>query len=300
MRCTMIADLLSVYAEKQQAPLPFEGVSLHIHARPVIKWAGGKWALMSALQRYLPPLGRIRHYYEPFVGGAAMFFCLQPGRASLSDTNAELINMYTVVRDQVSELIEALGQHVNAKDYFYQVRAQDPTMLAPVERAARLIYLNKTCYNGLYRVNRKGQFNVPFGNYKKPNFCDVANLEAASIALHGVRLQTADYESALCNAGQGDFVYFDPPYQPVSKTASFTSYTDTPFGPTEQAELARVMRRLTERGCYVMQSNSDTPLIRELYVDFRIETIFANRAINSKASARGPVNELVITNYVVG
>ncbi len=268
--------------------------------RPIIKWAGGKWRLMSSLRQRLPPSDRIRRYYEPFVGGAALFFHLQPTNAQLSDTNAELINLYTVVRDQLPALLDALGAHVNERDHYYRIRAQDPATLAAAARAARLILLNKTCFNGLYRVNRRGEFNVPFGRYAHPRLCDVANLTAASAALQGITLTLADYATALAGATAGDFIYFDPPYHPVSKTASFTSYTEARFGPEEQAQLAATMARLAARGCYVMQSNSDTPLIRDLYSNlpgFLVETIQANRSINSKASGRGPVNELVITNY---
>lgn len=268
--------------------------------RPIIKWAGGKWGLMSSLRQRLPPSERIQRYYEPFVGGAALFFHLQPINAQLSDTNAELINLYTVVRDQLPALLDALGAHVNERDHFYRIRAQDPVTLAPAARAARLIFLNKTCFNGLYRVNRRGEFNVPFGRYSNPTLCDVANLTAACVALQGITLTQADYATALAGATAGDFIYFDPPYQPVSKTASFTSYTEARFGPAEQEQLVATMAGLAARGCYVMQSNSDTPLIRDLYGNlpgFFVETIQANRSINSKASGRGPVNELVITNY---
>lgn len=276
------------------------GRSAHSAARPIIKWAGGKWRLAPTLRRFMPPVERIRCYYEPFVGGAALFFHLQPADAQLSDTNPELINLYTVVRDQLPALLDALQGHTNEPSHYYRVREQDPTMLPDVERAARLIYLNKTCYNGLYRVNARGAFNVPFGRYAHPAICDTPNLTLASAALQGVALRLADYETALAKATAGDLIYFDPPYQPASKTASFTSYTQTRFGPGEQRRLAGMMATLAARGCYVMQSNSDTPLIRELYgalPGFTIHTIQATRAINSNASARGPVNELVITNY---
>lgn len=269
----------------------------HIAARPIIKWAGGKWHLMPALSRFFPPVHPSRRYFEPFIGGAAVFLRLQHPRAALSDTNADLIDMYAVVRDHVDELIAALRPHVNDRDHFYRVRAQDPASLTPIERAARLIYLNKTCYNGLYRVNRSGQFNVPFGRYSSPAICDVVNLRAASAVLQRAELMVGDYETILRAAQPGDFIYFDPPYHPISKTASFTSYTRTPFGAEEQARLARTFAHLHEIGCYVMQSNSDTPLIRDLYAPFRIATIQALRSINSKATRRGPVTELVIMNY---
>lgn len=272
-------------------PLPL------IPARPIIKWAGGKAQLLPTLHRFLPPMGRIRRYFEPFLGGAAMFFSLQHPRSILSDTNAELINLYEVVRDHTAELIAALRQHVYARDHYYAVRAQNPAALSPVERAARLIYLNKTCFNGLYRVNRRGQFNVPFGCYTNPTICDAPNLEAAARALCLATLILGDYATVLRDACLGDFIYFDPPYHPLSPTATFTSYTDRSFDAADQARLAQTFRRLHAAGCYLMQSNSDTPLIHELYAGFRIARITANRAINSRADRRGPISELVITNY---
>jgi DNA adenine methylase len=278
--------------------LALAGALARVDARPIIKWAGGKWHLLPRLQRSFPPREQIRRYFEPFIGGAAVFFALQHPHSILSDNNIELINLYQVVRDHVSDLIVALQGHVNDVDHYYRVRAQEPATLTPIERAARLIYLNKTCYNGLYRVNRHGQFNVPFGRYRNPTICDAANLQAASTALQRATIRHGDYATVLRDAAAGDFIYFDPPYHPVSKTANFTSYTEGQFGPDEQARLAAEFARLHRAGCYVMASNSDTPLIRELYAGFSIATITANRAINCKANGRGPVAELVITNYV--
>lgn len=272
-------------------------LSQRVAVRPIIKWAGGKRHLMPVLSRFFPSQPLSGHYFEPFIGGAAVFLRLQHPHATLSDTNADLIGMYAVVRDQVEELIAALRPHVNDRDHFYHVRAQDPTTLTPVERAARLIYLNKTCYNGLYRVNRSGKFNVPFGRYSNPAICDAKNLRAASAVLQHAELVLGDYETILGAARPGDFIYFDPPYHPVSTTANFTAYTNVRFGEKEQTRLAHTFARLHETGCYVMQSNSDTPLIRDLYARFRTTTIQASRSINSKASRRGPVTELVIVNY---
>ncbi len=266
-------------------------------ARPIIKWAGGKRHLMPVLSRFFPPQDASNRYFEPFIGGAAVFLRLQHPHATLSDTNAELIDMYTVVRDHVEELIAALRLHVNDRDHFYAVRAQNLATLTPVERAARMIYLNKTCYNGLYRVNRSGQFNVPFGRYSKPAICDAANLRAVSAALQHTDLALGDYETILQAARPGDFIYFDPPYHPMSKTANFTSYTTIPFDEEQQTRLAQTFVRLHEAGCYVMQSNSDTPLIRDLYARFHIETMQASRTINSNIRARGSVTELLIVNY---
>lgn len=268
-----------------------------VAAGPILKWAGGKSQLIPTLRKFLPPLDGVRRYFEPFVGGAAMFFHLQLEDSCLTDTNTELINVYQVVRDHVGELIDALRVHKNESAYFYKVRAQDPETLLPVQRAARIIYLNKTCYNGLYRVNAGGQFNVPFGSYKNPTICDIEALEAASQALQHARIGVQDYEDVLASAGQGDLVYLDPPYHPLTTTSSFTSYTDKKFDANEQARLALTYRRLHEAGAYLMESNSATMLIRALYHGFRIEEVTANRAINSRADGRGPVTELVILNY---
>jgi DNA adenine methylase len=266
-------------------------------ARPIIKWAGGKSQLISTFAPYFPHRDEIRHYYEPFIGGAAVFFYLQHPRSFLSDSNVELIELYQTVRDNVSALIKALKKHRNEEAYFYEVRAQVARQLTSVERAARFIYLNKTCYNGLYRVNSQGQFNAPFGNYKNPNFCDVPGLQATSQALQTAELSVSDFEAAVAHATAGDLVYFDPPYQPLSKTSSFTSYTATRFDDAEQRRLASVYRELDRRGCRVMLSNSNAPLIRELYHGFRPIEVLANRAINSKGDGRGKIVELLIINY---
>jgi DNA adenine methylase len=266
-------------------------------AKPVIKWAGGKSQLIAAFTPYFPDRTEVRRYYEPFIGGAAVFFTLQYPRSFLSDSNAELIELYQIIRDDVTGLIKALKKHRNDEAYFYKVRSQAVNQLTPIERAARFIYLNKTCYNGLYRVNGQGQFNVPFGNYKKPNICDVSGLQAASLALQTAELRVADFEAAVATATIDDLVYFDPPYHPLSKTSSFTSYTASRFDNTEQLRLANIYRELDRRGCRVMLSNSDTSLIRDLYRDFRQIEVLANRAINSKADGRGKIVELLIINY---
>jgi DNA adenine methylase len=271
--------------------------TLVTRAKPVIKWAGGKSQLISAFAPYFPDRSEVRHYYEPFIGGAAVFFNFQHPRSFLSDSNAELIELYQTVRDNVDGLIKALKKHRNDEAYFYKVRAQIAAQLTPVERAARFIYLNKTCYNGLYRVNSQGQFNVPFGNYKSPNICDVSGLQAANLALQSAELKVADFGAAVVKAATGDLVYFDPPYHPLSKTSSFTSYTAARFDDAEQRRLASVYRELDRRGCRAMLSNSDTPLIRELYRSFRLIEVLANRAINSKADGRGKIVELLIINY---
>jgi len=268
-----------------------------VQAAPFIKWAGGKRRLIPAYAPYFPSMEEIQRYFEPFLGGGAVFFHLQPFNSFLSDSNQRLVELYQIVRDEVEDLITALKKHENEKKYYYQVRKQNPQMLSPVERAARFIFLNKTCYNGLYRVNRKGRFNVPFGNYKKPLIRDEEGLRAASLALQNAQIKKADFEEALAPATSQDFIYCDPPYHPLTDTASFTSYTAEKFDSSDQERLAMVYRELDRRGCRVMLSNSDTDFIRKLYGGFRIIEVQAGRAINSKANGRGKITELVILNY---
>ncbi len=264
-------------------------------AAPFLKWAGGKTQLLGQLKPLLP--ASFDRYFEPFLGGGAMFFNLAPAVAFLSDVNDELINVYRVVRDDVESLIAQLGNHKHEKNHYYAVRALDPRFLDPVERAARMVYLNRTCFNGLYRVNRRGQFNVPFGSYKNPDICPADKLRAASATLQGVPIERQDFATAVAHARAGDFVYFDPPYDPVSRTASFTRYAKGDFGPEDQAALAETFAELTARGVHCMLSNSDTPLINELYADFRVERVQARRAISRRAGGRGPVSEVVVLNY---
>lgn len=240
---------------------------------------------------------RFYNYHEPFVGGGAVFFALQTPGAHLSDDNAELINAYQVVRDDVERLIRHLRGHRVEEDYYYTLRAVDPRGIDPIERASRLIYLNRTCFNGLYRVNSRGGFNVPFGRYKNPQICNEVGLRAASAALRGTRLAHSSYENVLTHARRGDLIYFDPPYHPVSPTANFTSYTAGAFNELDQRRLAETFRTLSHRGCKVMLSNSDTPLIQELYSDYVVETVAAPRLVNRDASRRGPVNEVLVRNY---
>jgi DNA adenine methylase len=270
-------------------------------AAPFLKWAGGKSRLLRKYEPHLPPPDSIRRYYEPFIGSAALFFHLQPCQAQLSDCNHKLIETYEVVRDDVEALIDALQVHKNEKKYYYRIRAQDPAELSKVKRAARLIYMNKTCYNGLYRENQKGEFNVPFGRYKRPRICDEPRLRAASQALQGIELCAGDFEKAVAAAGEGDFVYFDPPYVPLNATSSFTSYSRFGFDDEDHRRLAQTFHRLTERGCRVMLSNSSAPLVYELYEGhgYQFKEVKARRNINSKAHKRGPVTELLIYNYDV-
>lgn len=273
-------------------------------ARPFIKWAGGKGQLLPELSRRLP--AHFRRYHEPFVGGAALFFHLYgterlKGGAVLSDYNPELILCYQIIRDDVESLIEALGVHErnHSQEYFLEVRSWDrqPNFMQrhPVERVARTIFVNRTCYNGLYRLNRKGQFNAPFGHYKNPLICDPENLRAVSRALTHVELRNGDFADVLTQAEPGDLVYFDPPYVPVSATASFTHYTGQTFGEAAQRRLAEVFFALAERGVFAMLSNSYTPLVRELYVGKAAthDIVLASRKINCDGLKRGHVEELI-------
>lgn len=282
------------------------GLSLQgLQARPFLKWVGGKARLLTQYQPFFPT--NFQHYIEPFVGGGAVFFHLwNQGELSeevvLLDANEELVNTYRVIRDQPAELIQLLNHHkgYHSKHYYYSVRELDrdaSIILNPVERAARTIYLNKTCYNGLYRVNAKGQFNTPIGRYKNPNICDEKGLIAAHNALQGVEIRQADFRSVKQIAQPGDFAYFDPPYDPSSSTANFTSYTASNFSDADQHALADLYRGLSDLGCYCMLSNSHTPFILDLYDGFRVETVDAPRAINSNPQKRGQVKEVVVLNY---
>ncbi len=264
-------------------------------AAPFVKWVGGKRALLPELAARFPR--RYNRYHEPFVGGGAVFFYLQPDRARLSDYNAELITTYQVIRDRVEDLIAHLRGHRHDEEYYYQVRAVDTSQLDAIERASRMIFLNRTCFNGLYRVNAKGGFNVPFGKYKNPTICNADGLRAASDALQGAYIAHASYTSILDTARPGDFVYFDPPYHPLNATAKFTSYTADSFTERNQRDLADTFRVLANRGCKVMLSNSDTPLIRDLYADFNLELVYAPRQVNRDASKRGLISEVLVRNY---
>jgi DNA adenine methylase len=268
-----------------------------------LKWAGGKLQLIEQFENLLPH--KFRNYYEPFVGSGAIFFYvkskLKPDKVILSDTNEELINCFVVVRDKPSELVELLLNHRkrHSREYYYAVRGIQSNRLDRVNRAARFIYLNKTCFNGLYRVNSKGQFNVPFGDYDNPSIFDKNTLFQASQLLQDVHLQVSTFEKVLDFAGKNDFVYFDPPYIPLSKTSSFTRYSKSDFTMKEQKRLSEVFGILDSRGCFVMLSNSDHALTRELYRHYKKNTfvVRAKRMINSVGSKRGAINELIVTNY---
>ncbi len=267
---------------------------LELRAHPFIKWVGGKTSLLPELLKHVP--AKIKRYHEPFVGGGALFFAVQPKRAVLCDANPELTHCYAQVRDDVAGVLDFLARHVYEQEHFTAVRALDPLNLEPAERAARFIYLNKTCFNGLWRVNKSGRFNVPIGRYKDPRFCDPTTLIRASNALKGVEIKNVIFEEALSMTAPGDFVYLDPPYDPISPTASFTSYTKEGFGWEAQERLAAACASLNRRGVRFLLSNSATPRIRELYKGFEQRLIHCARAVNSKADARGGVDEVLVFN----
>jgi DNA adenine methylase len=260
--------------------------------KPFLKWAGGK---TRVLKHYTFP-SEYSTYYEPFLGGGAVFFHLKPERSVLSDINLDLIEAYQVVRDNVEELIiYLLGmQASHCKEFYYKIRALAPEDLDLTYRVARFIYLNKTCFNGLYRVNAKGQFNVPMGDYKNPVICDEKALREASTVLYHSKaiLGLSHYEYVLDYADPGDFVYFDPPYD-----KTFASYTKDGFGRADQERLVEVFKALDKKGVKVLLSNSDTEFIRERYKGFIIDEVKAARAINSDGNGRGKVVELVVRNY---
>jgi len=273
--------------------------------KPFVKWVGGKRQLLTQFRRlnlYPPELFDIKRgrYFEPFVGGGAVFFDLLPERGFLSDLNKELVITYNVIKNDVGGLIASLKKHKNDKDYFLKLRSQDLSKLSDLSVASRFIFLNRTCFNGMYRVNSKGGFNVPYGKYTNPLICDEDNLKKVSKALQGIEIKHQDYKEVLKKAKKGDFIYFDPPYYPISKTSSFTSYTSEAFLDKEQIELRDTFMELNKRGCYVMLSNSDTPFINKIYSGLqgvRINKVEAGRAINSKGSGRGKITEVLITNY---
>lgn len=271
--------------------------------RPFLKWAGGKTQLADALLERKPVC--FNTYHEPFVGSGAIFFRLyrenQVRRAILSDLNAELIDAYLAIRDHVAEVISILSEFPHSKEFYYEIRRKDSWKLNLPERAARMIYLNKTGYNGLYRVNQQGQFNVPFGRYKSPKYLDRENLLAVSQALQNVEILCASFDTVLEMAQAGDWVYFDPPYVPVSQTANFTAYHANGFDLQDQERLRDVCMTLSRNNVYIMVSNSDTAIVRSLYQSryFAIDEVLANRAINCNGAKRGKITELVITNYPV-
>ena len=270
-------------------------------ATPFLKWVGGKGKLRHALSALLPPGVALLRHVEPFVGGGALFFARAPERALLCDINPDLIGTYEAVRDDVhavlAELRRLSRKHDEKSFYAQRKRYNERAHKSRAERAAQFIYLNKTCFNGLYRVNRRGEFNVPMGRYANPNIADAETLLAASERLRSAELRCAPFETLLSEARPGDFVYLDPPYEPVSRTANFTSYAQDGFSQQKQTQLRDVFRELDRRGAKLMLSNSDVPFIRDLYRGYNIEQVMAPRAVSCDAKARGPVREVVVRNY---
>ena len=269
--------------------------------KPFVKWAGGKTRLLQDLLADVPL--KFENYFEPFVGGGALFFKLcslgRIKKAFLNDSNKDLMTAYEVIKTKPYELIKELASpnYKNSEETYYEIRAKEPTN--KVQQAARFIYLNKTAYNGLYRVNSQGKFNVPFGKYENPKILDMENILSVSKALQTDELTCIDFEQAVEKAKEKDFVYLDPPYHPISKTSSFTSYTRENFTEKDQKRLFKCFQLLDEKGCFVMLSNSCAPLIEELYKDYNISVVMAGRAISCKGEGRGKINEFLITNYKV-
>ena len=269
---------------------------------PVLKWAGGKRQLLDTLIPLVPKDYSV--YCEPFVGGGALFFALQPQSACINDVNHELIRVYTVIKNDVDVLIEQLKQFQNNKDQFYEIRSWDRnkdkyTHLSDIEKAARIIYLNRTCFNGLFRVNASGEFNVPFGNYANPNIVNEPVLRAISFYFNNSEIvfNAVDYAEILKNLPDNAFVYLDPPYDPVSATANFTGYTKDGFSRDEQIKLRKCCDELNERGIKFMLSNSATDFICDQYSKYNIEIISAKRLVGADASKRGRIQEVIVRNY---
>lgn len=269
-----------------------------------VKWAGGKGQLIEQFIPLFPK--KFNRYIEPFVGSGAVFFHIiqnyNPKEVIISDINEELINAYEIIRDDVERLIVELKQHkeyhmAEGKKYYLTIRATDPNAIPKLEKAARFIYLNKTCFNGLYRVNSKGGFNVPMGSYKNPDIVQEERLRLVSKLLKDVKIKVMSFEKVLNIAKKNDFVYFDPPYYPLKNKKSFTTYTKNNFLEEEQEKLADVFKKLDKKGCKVMLSNSDTKFIKDLYSDYDIQLVKATRMINCDGKNRGKINEVVVTNY---
>ena len=266
----------------------------------LVKWAGGKSQLLQQFEPLFPD--KIDTYIEPFLGSGAVFFFIQkkynPKKIIISDINEELINTYYVVRDNVEELIKLLKMHKEKhnKEYYYDVRAQNTKELSNIENAARFIYLNKTCFNGLYRVNSKGKFNVPIGSYKNPGILKEDVLMVANKRLQKIEIKVMSFEDIIKIATKNAFIYFDPPYHPLKK-GSFTTYTKSVFLENEQKKLAEIFNLLDKKGCKLMLSNSDTEFIKKLYLNHKIDIVRANRFINRKSESRGAINEVVVRNY---
>ncbi|EHG14933.1 DNA adenine methylase [Streptococcus constellatus] len=275
----------------------------YYNLQPFTKWTGGKRQLLGDLRSYMPE--NYNRYFEPFVGGGALFFDLAPEQAVINDFNEELINAYRQIKDKPVDLIDLLLGHKenNSKDYYLELRAADRdgrlASMTDVERAARILYMLRVDFNGLYRVNSKNQFNVPYGRYKNPKIVDVDLIHQISGYLNenDIEILQTDFADAVAGAQTGDFVYFDPPYIPLNETSSFTSYTHEGFSYEEQVRLRDTFKELTDRGVYVMLSNSSSPLVEELYQDFNVHFVEAQRTNGAKSSSRGKISEIIVTNY---
>ena len=271
--------------------------------QPFTKWTGGKRQLLPVIRELMPKT--YNRYFEPFVGGGALFFDLAPKDAVINDFNAELINCYQQIKDNPQELIEILKVHqeYNSKEYYLDLRSADRDeridMMSEVQRAARILYMLRVNFNGLYRVNSKNQFNVPYGRYKNPKIVDEELISAISVYLNNNQLEikVGDFEKAIVDVRTGDFVYFDPPYIPLSETSAFTSYTHEGFSFADQVRLRDAFKRLSDTGAYVMLSNSSSALVEELYKDFNIHYVEATRTNGAKSSSRGKISEIIVTNY---
>ncbi|CTN60383.1 DNA adenine methyltransferase DpnII [Streptococcus pneumoniae] len=271
--------------------------------QPFTKWTGGKRQLLPVIRELIPKT--YNRYFEPFVGGGALFFDLAPKDTVINDFNAELINCYQQIKDNPQELIEILKVHqeYNSKEYYLDLRSADRDeridMMSEVQRAARILYMLRVNFNGLYRVNSKNQFNVPYGRYKNPKIVDEELISAISVYLNNNQLEikVGDFEKAIVDVRTGDFVYFDPPYIPLSETSAFTSYTHEGFSFADQVRLRDAFKRLSDTGAYVMLSNSSSALVEELYKDFNIHYVEATRTNGAKSSSRGKISEIIVTNY---
>ncbi len=320
---TMVGNMWLIPKEAQKPEDARLSETTSERPKPFLKWVGGKTQLLPEIRKFYPFNSKITKYAEPFVGGGAVLIDIlnntQVQEAYISDMNSDLINAYQVIKDSVDELILELREKQDAylpldsdrrKEYFYAQREtfnaikHNPSEENRVARAALMIYLNKTCFNGLYRVNSKGDYNVPMGSYKQPLICDEENLLALSKRLQNVKIQQADYKKVDEFADDRTFVYFDPPYRPLTTTANFTSYTETEFDDKQQLELANFIKKLSSRGCKVLASNSDPKNVDEndnffddAYAGLNINRVQASRMINSKGSSRGKINELLISNY---
>lgn len=264
-------------------------------ARPFVKWVGGKRQLVPELLKHVP--ARFGQYFEPFVGGGALFFALRPILATLTDANERLIRTYRAIRNDAEGVIALLSTYPYERHFYDGMRTIDIDKHTDTQVAAWFIYLNKCGFNGLYRVNKANRFNVPFGRYTNPAICDAENIRACQRAFHGVSIGPDDFAHAAGAAKRGDFVYFDPPYVPLSATSSFTAYGAGGFGPEQQRHLRDVARQLASRGVHVLLSNSSAPLVRELYAvaPFTVHEVNATRALNCKAEKRGVIKELIIS-----